>query len=52
MDDEDKKDDVLPDAVLDEALGDEVEEEEEELEPALGMDEFGAGLEGDEKQWE
>lgn len=52
MDEDEKKDaDVtLPDGVLDDVL--EEETEEDELLPALGLDEFGAGIEGEEKQWE
>lgn len=50
MDEDEKKDEVMPDGALEEALEEEVEDEE--LEPALGLDEFGAGIEGEEKQWE
>jgi len=52
MDEDEKKDAdaTLPEGLLEEALAEETEEED--LEPALGLDEFGAGIEGEEKQWE
>ena len=52
MDEEEKKDSevALADGIIEDAL--EEETEEEELLPALGLDEFGAGIEGEEKQWE
>ncbi len=51
MDEDDKKDDVLLEGAVEEALEEETDDEED-IEPALGLDEFGAGIPGEEKQWE
>jgi hypothetical protein len=54
MDEDDKKDDeiAIPDAALDDVLGEEIEEEDPIVDPLAAIDEFGADTDSHEKQWE
>lgn len=56
MDDEDDKKDgedvEIPDAALDEALGEDETDDEAEADPLSAIDEFGGGDDFDGKQWE